>query len=559
MNYLIRGTFLLLLLTCLNSCAVIGFNKSRKTPHRPGSYPEFTEKDSLRGQLTRFRSAYDVTFYDLNVDLDIENRYLKGSVDIGFAVTEDMDTMQIDLYENMKVERIMHDGDTLLFYRKYNAVFIRFDEMMHKGEKHTLTVYYEGKPKVAPRPPWEGGFVWKKDRDRNPWIGVACEIAGASLWWPVKDHISDEPDSMRISVTIPGGLFCVSNGKLIARSEQNGRETFVWETHYPINTYNATLYVGNFRHFTLAPPREDTLLPMDFYVLPYHLEKAMTHFMQAGDILNFYESVFGEYPFKEEGYKLVESPYEGMEHQTAIAYGDKYRNLFRGGFDYIILHETAHEWWGNSVSIGDYAEIWLHEGFATYCEALYVEHVYGHEAYRRYLSFYAMLIRNKRPIIGPYDVNYWNYKDTDVYMKGALILHTLRNLIHNDPLFFDIMHTFYETYKYSIASTKDFIHIVNEKTGCDLTWFFNQYLYSRVCPCLEWHLVRSRMTGQNEFRYRWNNLSADFHLPVRIQYGKQKSILYPSRSVQTIMINTDGDVSINTDDSYISLKKNKSL
>ncbi|OFY48798.1 MAG: hypothetical protein A2Y87_00165, partial [Bacteroidetes bacterium RBG_13_46_8] len=444
-------------------------------------------------------------------------------------------------------------------YRKYKAVFIGFEEILHEGEHHTLTVYYEGKPVTAPRPPWKGGFVWKRDRDRNPWIGVACEVAGASLWWPVKDHISDEPDSLRISVTIPGGLFCVSNGKLDGRTMQNGRETFIWKTRYPINTYNATLYIGNFSHFQLPCSGKDTMIPMDFYVLPRNLEKAKTHFLQAADIIGFYESVFGEYPYNKEGYKLIESPYEGMEHQTAIAYGNKYRNAFRGGFDYIILHETAHEWWGNSLSVGDYAEIWLHEGFATYSEALYVEHLYGRDAYRRYLSFYSMLIKNKKPLVGPYDVNYWDYKDADVYLKGALVLHTLRNILNNDVLFFDIIRSFYNTYKYSFASTKEFIEIVNMKTGQDLTWFFDQYLYSRTCPRLEWNYVRDVPPGQYEFRYRWNNVQADFQLPVRITSGERKYILYPALHTQTLILQTNDEVSVNTDDSYIAQKKNRGL
>lgn len=559
MKYLIRGTFWLLLSACLNSCAVIGINTGHKTPDKPGHYPEFTEEDSLRGQLTRFRSAYDVTFYDLNIDLDIENKYLKGTVELFFTAMDELDTLQIDLYENLKINRIMHNGHELSFRRKYKAVFIELDEVLHKGEKQSLIVFYEGKPVTAPKPPWKGGFIWKKDKDRNPWIGVACEVAGASLWWPVKDHISDEPDSMSISVTVPDGLFCVSNGKLTARMEQNGRETFTWETLYPINTYNATLYIGDFRHFQLPFSKEEPSIPLDFYVLPRNLEKAKIHFRQAADIIRFYESVFGEYPYKKEGYKLIESPYEGMEHQTAIAYGNKYKNSFGSSFDYIILHETAHEWWGNSVSIGDYAEIWLHEGFATYSEALYVEHLYGHETYERYLSFYAMLIKNKKPVIGPYDVNYWDYKDTDVYMKGALILHTLRNYLNNDTLFFDIIRTFYNTCKHSIASTKDFTGIVNTKTKLDFTWFFELYLYGRICPQMEWNYRKHDIPGQYELRYRWNNVYTDFPLPVRIKSGARTLVLYPSQTLQTLMFNTEDAISINTDKSYISLKKNRGL
>jgi len=274
-----------------------------------------------------------------------------------------------------------------------NLTLVDLVGRIRKNEMARITVFYEGQPQKAARPPWDGGFVWKKDKDGNPWIGVACELDGASLWWPVKDHLSDEPDSLQINVTIPEGFFCVSNGKLQQRIKENGRETFVWKTLYPINTYNATIYIGNFKHFTLPYKKQDSILNLDFYVLTYNLDKAKSHFQQASEIIRFYEMRFGDYPWWNEGYKLVESPYKGMENQTAIAYGNDYKNWIGKNFDYIILHETAHEWWGNSVSASDYAEIWLHEGFATYSEALYVEHTEGYNAYLKYLNFYSLLIR----------------------------------------------------------------------------------------------------------------------------------------------------------------------
>jgi aminopeptidase N len=559
MKYMRQSTILLFLLILMSSCAVIGINNKRKTPLKPGKYPEFTLEDTLRGKLTHFRSSYDVSYYDINIDVDIKNKFIKGYADICFKTERIIDTIQIDLYENLKINKIVFQGRELQYYREYKAIFILFNEKIQPGENCTLTVHYEGKPVVAPKPPWEGGFVWKKDKDKKPWIGVACELAGASLWWPLKDHLSDEPDSLKLSVTIPGGLFCVGNGKLTDHFKKDNKETFVWKTNYPINSYNVTLYIGNYQHFQLPYPRGDTVNPLDFYVLPYNLEKAKAHFQQAVDILQFYESAFGEYPWWQEGYKLVESPYAGMEHQTAIAYGDKYKNTFGSAFDYIILHETAHEWWGNSISVGDYAEIWLHEGFATYSEALYVEYINGHKAYLDYLSLYSIFIKNKRPMIGPYDVNFWDYKDTDVYMKGALTLHTLRNILQNDTLFFDIIKTYYNRYKYSIVSTRDFINIVNEKTKGDWNWFFNQYLYSRICPQLEWNFVYNTITGQNEFRYKWNNVETDLRIPVIVKSGRSEFTLFPGKKIQVLALKTENTISINTENSYISLKKNKSL
>jgi aminopeptidase N len=559
MKHILKFLLYLLLVNLLTSCAVIGINTKLKTPSKPGKYPEFTRGDSLIGQITPYRSAYDADYYDLNIEIHPESKTISGHADMYFTAVNDFDTIQVDLYENLKINKITYKNKELRYYRFYKAVFIVFDEEIRQGEKEMISVYYEGKPVIAPKPPWKGGFVWKKDRKGNPWIGVACELAGASLWWPVKDHISDEPDSMRISATVPSGLFCVSNGTLISQSITGNQVTFVWKTRYPINTYNATVYVGDFRHFQLPYVTKDTSRSLDFYVLPSDLEKAQTHFRQAADIIGFYESSFGEYPWWSEGYKLVESPYEGMEHQTAIAYGNRFRDFPGYDFDYIILHETAHEWWGNSLSACDYAEIWLQEGFATYSEALYVEHTRGYDEYLRYLSLYSIFIKNKRPVIGPYGVNYWDYKDTDVYLKGALLLHTLRNIINNDTVFFDIIRTFYGRYQYAMVTTQNFIDIVNEKTGMDLGWFFNQYLYSRVCPRLEWNYIYNNVSGQPEFRYKWLNIDSYLPIPVTIKTGQTEYTVTPSPQVQVLRFSTGYNIRVNTKCSYVSLKKNKSL
>jgi len=553
-QYLLVTVILILFLT---SCSLIGLNRKLKTPKRPGKYPVFTEADTLRGKLTKYRKNFDVTFYEINVDLNIEDRYIKGHVDIYFNPLTDLDTIQIDLYKNLKINKIVNGTDSLTFTRKFNAVFVSFKNKIKVGEKTKITVYYEGKPIKAPKPPWDGGFVWKKDKNKNPWIGVSCELDGASLWWPLKDHLSDEPDSLKMNITIPEGLFCVSNGQFIKKEKTGNKETFSWKTTYPINTYDATIYIGKYEHFTIPYPKSDTTYNLDFYVLPYNLDKAKTHFKQTVDILKFYESKFGEYPWPRDGYKLVESPYEGMENQTAIAYGNNYKNEIGYDFDYIILHESAHEWWGNSVTAGDYADIWLHEGFATYSEALYVEYTKGYEAYLDYLSFYAMLIKNKRPVVGPYDVNYWDYNDGDVYFKGALMLHTLRNQINNDTLFFDIIKTFYSRYKYSIATTKEFIALVNEKTKKDYQWFFDQYLYSRACPQLEWAYNYKGDSNQNVFSYKWNNSNNNFRLAVKVKTGDGVITLYPSNDLQTINLISGDPVYANVNESYISLKRIK--
>lgn len=549
----------IVLLFIASSCSIIGLNVKRKTPKKPGKYPEFTLKDTLRGQITEYRKGYDISFYAINIDVNIDDKYIKGYVDIHFTALNDLDTIQLDLYENLSINKVVYASDSLKTTRKFNAVYVAFNEKIKKDEECIIRVYYEGKPIIAPRPPWEGGFVWKKDKNKNPWVGVSCELDGASLWWPLKDHLYDEPDSLQMNVTIPKGLFCVSNGKLIERKIEGDKETFSWKTSYSINSYNATLYIGDFKHFTIPYKSETSSFDLDFYVLPYNLETAKEHFKQVEGIIAFFEDTFGEYPWQKDGYKLIESPYSGMEHQSAIAYGDKYKNSMGNDFDYIILHETAHEWWGNSVSASDYAEIWLHEGFATYSEALYVEHTKGYDEYINYLAFYSMLIKNKRPLIGPFDVNYWTYKDSDVYLKGALLLHSLRNLIDNDPLFFDIIKTFYTRHKYSITTTKDFITLVHEKTNQDFNWFFEQYLYNRTCPQLEWHYFYNVHKAEFELRYRWINVGDDFKLPVVVKTEDGNKTLYPSLQLQTIKMPSGESIQLNLNNSYISLKKNKNL
>jgi aminopeptidase N len=499
-----------------------------------------------------------VTYYNLNVDVDIAKKYLTGWVEIYFTATEPFDTMQIDLYQNMRINKIILGNNYLQFTRKYNAVFITMPRKIEKGEKYSFSVYYEGHPETASNPPWEGGFVWKKDKKGNPWIGVCCEVDGASLWWPVKDHLSDEPDSMALNFTVPAGLLCVSNGHMIDSIPNGNKVTYKWKVTYPINTYDATLYIGNFKHFIIPYTGIDTSFNLDFYVLPENLDTARQHFKQTTDILKLYETTFGPYPWPRDGYKLVESPYEGMENQTAIAYGNHFKNEYNL-FDYIIVHESAHEWWGNSLTVPDYSQIWLHEGFATYSEALYMEHLRGYDAYQMYLKIYSWFIKNKRPVIGPSDVNYWDYKDADVYMKGALVLHTLRNILNDDTLFFNIIKTFYKTYAYKIVTTDDFVNIVSSSTGKDYSWFFRQYLYDRICPRLEYRFIFNPNLKSNELYYRWGNINNDFPLPIKVIAGSDTRIIIPSNNFKKIDLQSASEIEINPDNSYIALKRVKNF
>lgn len=543
----------------LSSCSLIGINFTYKTPKVPGKYPHFSEKDYLLGENSELRQKVDVTLYDLNLELDIPKQSIKGFVDIHFKTLGTLDTMQLDLDKKMKIKSIIFLGDTLKYSRKENTLYVLFSQCIPANQVQQIQVYYEGKPMKAKRPPWDGGFVWEKDKNGNPWVSVACQGLGAHIWFPLKDHLSDEPDSVRISMTIPKGLFCVSNGKLIQQTKNEKTETFVWKTSYPINTYNITFYVGDYVRFTLPYKNKDFKSDLEFYALSYDVDKAKTQFKQAAEVIAFYENHFGSYPWWNDGYKIVESSYLGMEHQTAIAYGNRFRNDY-GTVDYIILHETGHEWWGNSLSCKDNAEIWLHEGFTTFCDALFMEEKMGYDFYLNMMRYqYGITIRNKRPVIGPFNVNYSNYKDSDPYGKGAITLHTLRNILNDDKLFFDILKAYYLKYQYSNVTTRDFMNIVNEMTQKNYDWFFNQYLYSRVSPQLEWYSEYNYSTDETILKYKWNNVGNEFKLPVVVETDYGKTTIYPSSELQQVKFSRAVDVKINPNFSYFSMVNNEKI
>ncbi|MBI4929231.1 MAG: M1 family metallopeptidase [Bacteroidetes bacterium] len=537
--------YFLPLASCLlffSDCSLLGIHKSVHIPKHAGKYPKFSETTKLLGtENTKYRNCFDATYYELNVTVDEKKKYLKGKVIISAIALADFDTLQIDLYENMKVNTIgfatlnsIQEKDTKFintsYIRKHGAIFIAFKQKT--GEIFKLNIDYEGSPLVAKKPPWKGGFVWKKDKEKNPWIGVACETEGASLWWTCKDVNNDEPDSAAVNITVAKDLTAVSNGHFIRKEENGNLVTYQWRISYPINLYDVSIYIGKFSLLadTYTMP-SGKILPINHYVLTYNYEKAKKHLPQAKEQIAFYEKAFGEYPWYMDGYKLIESPYEGMEHQTAIAYGHGYKNSFGGNFDYIILHESAHEWWGNAITASDFSDVWLQEGFATYSEALYVESTQGKNAYLNYLVFYRLFIKNKWPVVGPVDRRYFDYRNSDCYQKGAWVLHTLRSTINDDAVFFDILKTFFDRYKLKTTSSKDFISVVNEKTNENYNWFFNQYLYKREAPVFEYY-----WEGEN-FYYRWKNVGADFKMPVELMLDEiVKKSLTPSNTIQKAFI-----------------------
>ena len=495
-----------------------------KSQQRPGRQKVFARGDTLRGMLTPLRTCYDVHFYHLDVRIDPTRQTVQGSNTIVFSMVSACDTMQLDLFKNMNVDSIIFDGRRRLqFSREENAVFVRTGTRLPAGSSHRIRVFYGGNPIVAPRPPWEGGFTWTTDSAGNPWVVVTCQGTGASLWWPNKDHQSDKPDSMLISVTIPPGLKDISNGRLRDSVVlPDGWTRFDWFVSYPINNYNATVNIGRYAHFSDVYIGSDTVT-LDYFVLPRNLDKARIQFRQVKTMLAAYEPYFGPYPFSRDGYKLVECPHTGMEHQSAVAYGNRYLMGYRGRtssavgltFDFIIIHESAHEWWGNSVTSKDIADMWIHESFGAYAEALFVEYVYGRRESLAYINGKKPNVRNTEPILGVFNVQHEG--SGDMYDKGQLVLNTLRSVINNDSLWFSILRAIQERYRYQSVSGEDIEKMVDSLAHEDFTYFFDQYLKYPSIPTLE---VFVTTRGDEELaRYRWKSDIAGFRMPVKVTVG----------------------------------------
>lgn len=507
----------------LSLCLLLSLGLSLSA--QPGFYERygFTRADTLRGMLRPERSCYDVSWYGLNLKIDPEKKSLAGFVDMHFRATADFERLQVDLFRNMPIDSIvLNDGRHLEWRRSYDAVFIDLPpqpQNSHNG----LRIYYHGVPESAPMPPWDGGFVWASDSEGFPWVGVACEGDGASLWWPNKDHLSDEPDSMDIRITVPQSLSCISNGNLRhVHPREAGWHEFHWHVSYPINNYNVTVNIGKYVHFSdFYVAADGDSLRCDYYVLPENLDKAREHFKQVHPTLACFERFFGKYPFWEDGYALVETPYLGMEHQSAIAYGNKYLRGYLGGmipkdmdWDYIIVHETGHEYWGNSISCNDLAEMWIHESFTTYMEALFVECRYDYAAAVRYLNSQRSYIRNMEPILGPADVNWDDWKASDHYYKGAWVLHTLRHALDDDELWFEILYDFYQEHAISHVTTSQFVAYVNERSDTDWNTFFQQYLQFPNIPTFVY--IMEEKGDDLEITYRWEADVEGFYMPLLV-------------------------------------------
>ncbi len=527
--------------------------------------PELTERNRLLGELLPERICYDVQRYDLNINIDVKKKALSGYVDFKAIAVNDFTALQIDLASSMYLDSVIYKDRPLTTNRTEDAVLVDFP-LIDQGDSFAFRVYYHGVPQEAKNPPWDGGFVWRKDEMGRDYVSVACEGDGCGLWWPLKDHISDEPDNgASMTFTVPEDLYCVSNGRLISTSEnpENKTKTYTWEVLSPINNYNISVQLGNYVLLQDTVYRDNgSIETMNHYVLDYHKDVASTVFPQARQVIRFFEKYYGDYQFWNDGYKLVEVSYLGMEHQSAVTYGNVWNNWggdhrswtkdYYGIIDGLLFHETAHEWWGNSITATDPAHVWIHEGMATYSESVFIEDQLGYNVMIDFMLRKRNGIRNKLPIVGPENQNYWAFGDS--YNKGAWALHTLRHLIDNDRLWWDILKSFAVNNAKSNVNTEDFQRHVEEKYGSSMSYFFKQYFYDNKIPLLEYYQDKGKLY------FTWKNVHESFVMPLDIEVnGVEKRITPKSSRVNSISIKDFSVIHIRDWEFLIEKRKNKSL
>lgn len=498
----------------------------------------FTRQDTLRGSINPERIWWDLTYYHLNVRVSPADSSFTGSNLIGYRVIEPNGSMQIDLQAPMKITRITQDGKSQKFTAEGNAWFVKLNVKQNKGEIKYLLVEFGGKPKISKRPPWDGGVSWGKDQNDHPLIVTANQHDGASLWWPCKDHPYDEPDSMLISVTVPEPLINVSNGRLWKQEHHpDNTASFHWFVSNPINNYGVNINVGNYVHFGEKYRGEKGNLDCDYWVLPYNLEKAKEQFKQVNQMLEAFEYWFGPYPFYEDGYKLVEVSYPGMEHQSSVTYGNGFKNGYGGRdvsrtgygmkFDFIIIHESGHEWFANSITNWDEADMWIHESFIAYSENLFVDYFWGKEASAAYCRGTRLNISNDRPIIGTYGVN--NMGSGDMYSKGANMLHTLRQIVDDDQKWRQILRGLNNEFYHQTVKSEQIENYLAEHTELDLKPFFDQYLRDTRIPTFEYTLINGNM------QYRWVNCIKGFHMKIKVYINGVMHWLEPVQKWQNLI------------------------
>jgi len=524
--------------------------------------PSPTRADILLGGYGPYRANNDLLYYHLDVRVDPEKKFISGKNTIRFRMLKDDTRIQIDLHPSLNVDKILLGTDSLKYDREFSAVFIDFPRTIEKGHIYTIVFYYSGTPLELG---WDrgdkkslgGGIGFNKDASGHDWINTVCEGVGSSTWWPSKDQWRDEAENMDISVAIPNSLVDVSNGKFQGKTDLgDGFTRWDWHVHYPINNYDVSLNIGNYAHFS------DRLgdLPLDFYVLPENIDKAKNQFAQVKGMLEAYQHYLGEYPFKKDGYKLIEAPMTGMEHQSAVTYGNHFENGYLGRdwtgvgispkFDFIIVHESAHEWFGNAITAADHSDMWIHEAWATYLESLYVEYWWGKADGIKYVNGYKPKVKNDLPIVAERGVN--ATPPVDQYFKGVLFINTLRSIVNEDDRWWKLLHDFYQHFKYKNIMTEDVVAYFNQQAGMDLTPIFNQYLRRTAIPTLELKFDVPAGT----VAYRWKVDEPGFAMPVRV--GRRNSWQVIEATTEWRLMNTPlkkDEFEVATDLYYVDVVK----
>ena len=501
---------------------------------------EFTKQDTLRGSVTPERAWWDLTYYHLDIAVDLDNKFIKGSNTIEYKVLEPNKKLQVDLQSPLKITKVEQNGKELTFSSEGSAHFINLIDKQRKGKINSVKVYYEGNPKEAVRAPWDGGLSWTRDSNGKHFAATSCQGIGASIWWPNKDHMYDEVDSMLISVNVPKGLMNISNGRLTKIEEFEDTNTYHWYVSNPINNYGVNINIGDYVEFSEVYDGEKGKLDMIYYVLRDNIERAKTQFKDAVKMMDAFEYWFGPYPFYEDSFKIVEVPYLGMEHQSSITYGNKYmkgylgRDLSRTGwglkFDYIIIHEAGHEWFANNITYKDIADMWIHESFTTYSENLFLDYHYGKEASSEYVIGTRAGISNSAPMIGPYGVN---QRGSDIYSKGANVLHTIRQIANSDEKWRMILRGLNKDFYHQTVETKQIENYISDKMGYDLSTFFDQYLRTTNIPVFEYKLNNGLL------EYKWTNVVDGFKMPIELFVGDEKIRLNPTQEIKSINVKSE--------------------
>jgi aminopeptidase N len=496
----------------------------------------FTKQDTLRGSITPERAWWDLTYYHLDIDVKPDEKYISGKNTIQYKVLKSHEVMQIDLQAPLKITKVLQGEKELTVKHDGNAHFITLVDNQNIGDIKSVEVYYQGNPKEAIRAPWDGGFSWKKDNNGNHFVATSCQGLGASVWWPNKDHMYDEVDSMLISVTNPKGLTNVSNGRLRKLEENETTVTSHWFVNNPINNYGVNVNIGDYINFSEVYQGEKGALDMDYWVLRDNLDKAKIQFKDAPKMMKAFEHWFGPYPFYEDSFKLVEVPYLGMEHQSSVTYGNQYMQGYLGRdlsgtgwglkFDFIIIHEAGHEWFANNITNRDIADMWIHEGVTAYSENLFLDYYYGKEASADYVIGTRANIRNDKPLIGVYNVN--SEGSGDMYYKGANLLHTIRQLVNDDEKWRQILRSLNSEFYHKTVTTKQIEDYISKQSGIDLSKVFDQYLRMSKIPTLEY----SHKGGV--LKYRWIDTVIGFDMPVKIEIGDDTQMIVPTADWQTL-------------------------